>query len=197
MEQKTTPQNNVRLFFAIPLPTAEHEKLAKLKTRIPELERRPLQNLHVTLRFLGNLDPELLPAIKEATSQIITKNRHKFTPFFLSTKVISVFRKKPPTPLVIPIRFSPPLMQLKDILDEGLKTVSGLNIKEGLYRPHITLARLNRPFSQNLQRCLKKSPPESTLRFRADKFFLYESVLDPEAARHTVISSYSLAKVYS
>jgi 2'-5' RNA ligase len=158
-----TPEKKLRLFFAIVLPGEIMMKLSKLKTLIPELMNRDFSNLHVTLSFLGETPERLVPDIKRAVKNELFKHAGKTPPFKLKVKSLSVFKKFPPTPLVLRVEESKALSDLKLILDRGLASVNGVSMKLQKYQPHITLARLKNPFSMNLKKLLKYGKMDSCL----------------------------------
>jgi 2'-5' RNA ligase len=192
MEEQNISEKTLRLFFAIILPGEIMMKLSKLKKIIPELERRPFFHLHLTLLFLGETPESLIPAIKKAVRQHIVKNSAKLPPFTIVVKTLSVFKNRRKSPLILRVEDSKPLMELKKALDHSLATVPGLKLTKEMYLPHITLARLKNPPSKTLQKYLKKNPPETTFSFTVEDFYLYESVLQPEAAMYTALCRFYL-----
>ena len=59
-------KESIRLFTAVELPAAVKNLLLSLKTNIPGLRWTSPENLHLTLRFIGEVPAQNLPAIKEA-----------------------------------------------------------------------------------------------------------------------------------
>jgi len=58
----------VRLFVAAIPPPALAQRLAKAAAALapPELRAAPAENLHVTIHFLGEVDPDAVPALEAA-----------------------------------------------------------------------------------------------------------------------------------
>ncbi|MCZ6453267.1 MAG: RNA 2',3'-cyclic phosphodiesterase, partial [Alphaproteobacteria bacterium] len=50
----------IRLFAALALPEAVRERLVQVRAPLPGARWVPLENLHVTLRFIGEVEPSVL-----------------------------------------------------------------------------------------------------------------------------------------
>ena len=66
------PASCLRLFVALELPDAVRQHLASIPAGVTGIGRRewtPMQNLHLTLKFLGDVEADRLPAIIAALHQ--------------------------------------------------------------------------------------------------------------------------------
>ncbi len=168
----------MRAFIAIDLPE-------KIKSRIAELEDdfkkcdlafrwvRP-ENLHLTLKFLGDINQEQVSKIKEA----ITKISGKFTSFQASLNDFGFFpNERNPRIFFISIDKEELLKSIARELEEGLEPL-GFD-KENRFKSHITLARI-----KDLKNIDDLKPKIENIRldekFLIHAIILYESTLTGE-----------------
>jgi 2'-5' RNA ligase len=135
----------VRVFFALTLPEAHREGLARI---VAGLRRRPdgdavhwvrPANLHLTLRFLGNVDADGVPELVERARERLEAEA--------SATVVKLGEPFPfPSarrPRVVALSASPeePLARMAAILDE-VAVGCGLAPERRGFRAHVTLGRL-------------------------------------------------------
>jgi 2'-5' RNA ligase len=133
-------------------------------------------NLHLTLAFLGNVDPELLPKVRAAGAEL------QMPGFDLTLDQLG-FWSRPGILLARPEVIPPALPQLVDGLWKSLAPLQ-LAAGPGIYRPHITLARK-----------AKSSPTTELaepLNWRVSDFCLVSSITDPAGARYEPLARYHL-----
>jgi 2'-5' RNA ligase len=183
-----------RLFLAISLPPGLGLGLRGLRGRAPELANRPLKDLHITLRFLGGTDPSLIPDILGAAERALGDGNGPRGAIPIELQGIGVFRERPPTPLFLKVGDpSGGLSALKAALDGELRGIPGLGPQPGgAFRPHVTLARLRRPFSEGLKGLLREGGEGPSLGFEAQGFALFESILGGGPPRHTALARFPL-----
>lgn len=165
----------MRLFVAIELPENLKNSLSEIISSLVKSQVNAkwvnAENLHMTLKFLGNTDEDKLPEII-ATLNDISRNQ---TPFSINISKIQFF----------PPRGKPRILSVETDQHEHLKILAeGLQdrlekcgfSKEGRFKPHITLARLQgtRNISQLIQ--LAKSAKLSAS-FPVESVALYKSTL--------------------
>lgn len=136
----------LRAFIAIELPSEVQKKLSQVIQRLQEPLRdvsirwvKP-HNIHLTLKFLGEVSINNLETIK----QILIKEAAEVPPFEFSIGELGAFPNlKRPRVLWLHATAPPELLALQrsiDIQTERLGYVS----KERTYSPHITIGRVNR-----------------------------------------------------
>src|SRR4051812_22284117 len=82
LDESRAREKRIRLFVAINLPTALKTTLAKVQqdlqsTMNPEmLKTIDSEQLHITLKFLGYVEPSSRPAIEKAIAQACTGCEH-------------------------------------------------------------------------------------------------------------------------
>jgi len=168
----------MRAFIAIDLPEEIKSKIAELEDDLKRCDLafrwvRP-ENLHLTLKFLGNIDQEQISKIKEA----ITKISGKFTAFQVSLSDFGFFpNERKPRIFFVNIDKEELLKSIARELEEELEPL-GFD-KENRFKSHITLARIKdlknidglKPKIENIQLDEK---------FLIRAIILYESTLTKE-----------------
>ena len=127
-----------RIFIGLQFPSSVCDELKNLKGGVIGANWVSYENYHLTLRFLGECDNDLLDDIYLALSQIRTCS------FTLQLQGVNHFKKKGVIKsLWVGTVKNPSLIMLKKEIDLMLQKI---NIKkEGrAFYPHVTLAKLNR-----------------------------------------------------
>lgn len=168
-----------RLFVAIDLPEQIKASLAGFARELPAARWVGPEELHLTLRFIGEVDQETFSAIKVALSGI------SFAAFPITLRGVGHF---PPgrRPRVLWIGTDPcdRLIALQQELELAL-IGAGIPPDERRFSPHITIARLKEtpPAAVNhfeMQHGGLSCPP-----FVVSEFILYSSILTQKGAVHT------------
>ncbi len=180
-----------RIFVAI-LPSAvvRHE-LQTLADLSLDARWTPEDNLHLTLRFVGELNETELARHAEALVRV------RVEPFILPVGNVGVFPTRGPVKVVWAGvgNGHTRLFQLRKQVDEALLTAnSGLDVHH--FHPHFTLARLNenyavKPLAKFLERHARfEAPP-----FRVDQFHLMASEISPgRPPTYRSLRSYALGE---
>ena len=174
-----------RLFVAIRPPEAIRERLLDLMEGVKGARWQDEDQLHLTLRFVGEVDRHRADDIAAALGTI----RHP--PFDIAVSGIGSFdRRGQPVTLWAGVSPHEPLKSLHKKVDQAVQR-AGVEPDHRVYTPHITLARLNRstgPIAPLLESVGGLSSP----RFTVDSFRLYESQLSPKGAIYSVVERYPL-----
>ena len=166
----------MRLFAALCLPYGVKDGIeswrSPLTVKYPQLKWTCRSNLHVTLRFLGNVDPE------NTISQIKRVNLERFLPVEFSLERISTFGR-PPSVLWLSGNFSRGAAAIASALGE-IPDEQGFPEKRK-FIPHVTVARAGKedavpPVSFNL-----------CLRGEASAVKLFNSTLSPRGPVYRVL----------
>jgi len=178
-----------RLFVAIDLPLHIRERLGALCCGLPGARWVEPEQLHLTVRFIGEVDSSVFALVREALTEVRAEG------FPLQLDGIGFF---PPrgSPRVVwaGIRKSEELLRLHHRIESALVR-SGLAPEERKFSPHITLARLKNTPSQRIGAYLAQNGLFVTEEFRISEFFLYSSVLNSRGARHYIEEEYPLPGV--
>ena len=143
-----------RTFIAIEFPTELTRSLqGYLLALRADLERQKLvralrfvtpQNIHLTLRFLGDTTPEQLDSVRNGLQQLALAHK----PFRLTFSGLGAFpNNRQPTVLWTDVRGDTEALKLLQRDVESLAQNSGFAAEKKPFHPHITLARVQRDAS--------------------------------------------------
>ena len=151
----------MRSFFAIPLSIEAEQQLSqKVETIKQKMESEPavslrwisLQNYHITLAFLGNIQNRDVERLHRMSLDMLDEIRPEITrenlsiglkPQLLSVSHVSWFPSNmKPHLLVLMIEKSQALVDLQKTICRKLRQ-SGFNLEKRDFIPHISLARMN------------------------------------------------------
>ncbi len=178
----------MRLFVALDLPQTVKEQLALLCCGLPGARWERTEQLHLTLRFIGETDGTRRQEISEALAAVLCP------PFSLQLKGVGFFPpRQEPHILWVGLEKSEPLLRLRQQIEAALKRI-GVEPEGRKFMPHITLARLRGTSADKVgnwlvQHSLFTAPPVAVTAFR-----LYRSVLAPDGAKHFAEAEYPLAE---
>ena len=133
-----------RLFIGLKVEAGETllKTISSLKTGLSyeSVKWTRLENLHVTLEFLGDTDEKLIRVI----SDILRLSCEGFERFDITLKGTGVFRNfNDPRILWVGIESSRQLNQLNEVIKNGLKG-AGIKTEDKPFNPHLTLARIKK-----------------------------------------------------
>ena len=190
----------MRLFVALEIPSAVRANLAALIEELRAADAAPTknkarwvraENLHVTLKFIGNVDAgrlnEIRAALPETCSSSIVELRFRGLGFFPN--------EKRPRVLWTGIVASPNLAPLAAGIDARLEKL-GVPRETRDFAPHLSLARFDPPgISETLRAAVQENAEREFGVVRTGEFHLFESKTRPTGAEYTRLSSFSFAKV--
>jgi 2'-5' RNA ligase len=177
----------IRLFVAIDLPASVKAQLLKCCTGVPGAKWVKPEQMHLTLRFIGEVDEAAFETIRQALAVVTT------APFSLSLNGAGQFPPKGGARVLwVGLDAPPTLFDLQRRIEAALNQL-GYPPETRPFAAHITLARLKSP-----------PPPESIRQFlsrNADlvsdpipvtQFVLYSSQLAPSGPTYTAEATYPL-----
>jgi RNA 2',3'-cyclic 3'-phosphodiesterase len=176
----------IRLFAALPVPYDIAEGLARRQQGLPGARWSPAENLHVTLRFFGEV-PEPVAAEIDAGLSVLTMDS-----FELALEGVGSFGERDHMRAVwAGVADSEPLRRLAAKCETVAKRC-GLKAETRAFRPHVTVAYLKhtpeaRAAAWVQGHNLLHSPP-----WRARAFGLYSSWLSQDGSRYELERSYPL-----
>ncbi|MGI6128710.1 MAG: RNA 2',3'-cyclic phosphodiesterase [bacterium] len=178
----------MRLFLAAPLPPGIRTQLTAwqdlLAQSVDNAKWVKGENLHLTLKFLGEVNPAKIQVLTTATAAALGE----FSQFTFNISGIGVF----------------PYLQRARILWAGVKDdkrclqrlqrdLEQCLVKLGFpcetkpFTPHLTLGRLRRPTPVSLP-----IVPEIQEAVKVDSVVLYESILTPSGPQYRPLSTFNL-----
>lgn len=175
-----------RLFVAIDVPAMVRQQLAGLRVEMAGARWVKPEQMHLTLRFIGD--------VEDSTGQdIITAlNRVRATCF--SWGLVGVGRFPPngrPRVLWAGLAANERLAQLYTAVEQALIGAGVPRDGRG-FAPHITLARLNNPPADRIKRFLADHAAFSARPISSSEFHLYSSTLHSTGAVHIKVATFAL-----
>jgi len=146
----------LRLFVGIGFPPELKLRLSLLCSGLPGAKWVDPGNLHMTLRFIGEIGEDVAADIDEALSRLRARR------FTLQIAGTGVFGGEKPRNLWAGVERSPELVGLRDKAEQALIRI-GLAPEPRKFSPHVTLARLRDPPLDKLREFLV-----AHAQFRAD-----------------------------
>lgn len=156
-----------RLFTGLELPADLAAELASMRGGLYGARWIDVENYHLTLRFIGDID--------DATANDIDLEltRIRRPPFTVTLEGLSCFGSDKPRAIVARAQPASPLVDLQ-AEQERLIRRSGLPAEPRKFTPHVTLARL-RGVSQMAVADYLGARGFLSRRFTADRFVLFSS----------------------
>jgi 2'-5' RNA ligase len=132
----------LRLFWAVALPAAVRDSLAAVQSEFKALSFDAKwvekQNLHITVRFLGDTDETLAAELLAAAQELLSGMR-PFTVFLRGVGVFPSVRK--PRVLWVGMSGFEPLVTLHRRVEKSVAAL-GFPPEEKPFSPHVTIGRL-------------------------------------------------------
>ncbi|NMT64260.1 RNA 2',3'-cyclic phosphodiesterase [Marinobacter orientalis] len=127
-----------RLFFGLEIPTSVKQRLLSIQQPVAGARWQRADQLHLTLVFLGRVEAQQLPAIREAARNLPVK------PFDLTVTGLGCFGSPDhPRNLWAGVQPVGKLAEMQSALSKRLAS-SGFGQEGRSFQPHITLARFKR-----------------------------------------------------
>lgn len=175
-----------RLFIAVDLPDTIKQNLEAMFFGIPGAKWVEPDQIHLTVRFIGDVDGALFHDIKNILNEI------KLAPFDLHMKGMGHFPPRgAPRVIWAGIERSESLQLLRKKIDAALIKIR-VGPENRKFSPHITLARLKNTPQHKIGNFLAGNNMFSQEPFQVKDFRLYSSVLTPKGAIHKVERIYQL-----
>ncbi|MFL5298034.1 MAG: RNA 2',3'-cyclic phosphodiesterase [Phenylobacterium sp.] len=176
----------IRLFAALALPEDIGQALARRQTGVEGARWRPLEALHVTLRFFGEIREDVARDLDGELGAL------RCPGFEMELGGVGAFGDGPDIHAIwAGVAETEPLTRLAKACEAAARR-AGLKRESRHYRPHVTLAYLRRPDPAEVARWIQannllKSPP-----IPVQRFGLYSSFLGSEQAHYRLEAEYGL-----
>ena len=184
--ETSTGREGKRLFVGISLPDHVKLRVGRLRRGFPHFRWVPEGNLHLTLRYIGEVDVPLAARIEEILRSI------RVEPFILPVKGTGCFpRRGPPRILWVGChRGHPRLFQLHKRIEDSLLSM-GIEAESRAYHPHVTIARTAKAKPGAVKQFIHDHRDFETAPFKVEGFTLFSSVLSTQGAAYTREASFS------
>ncbi len=166
----------------------EHPKLLRfyssLKQTNAPLRMVEVENIHLTMKFLGDMDALLIDKIAELMEQAV-KDVKPFTARFEGTGAFpnTNYMKV----IWIGMKNAEPLINIAEFLNEELQSIDFRKEKRG-FSPHITLARVKGSRNkEKIQQLLRENENTIFGEQLIDNIRLKKSILSPKGPTYSVV----------
>jgi 2'-5' RNA ligase len=180
----------VRLFVALQIPPAVRKNLVEFLAMLRAISLQPrwvrTENLHVTLKFIGEVQAEKLGDIRVALSAVHSDQavalNFRGAGFFLNERRPRVFWAG--------IEASANLARLAGDIDRATEKL-GVPPEKRPFSPHLTLARFEPPgLPEKLRAAIQENAKREFGSVAAKEFHLIESKLKPGGAEYTTLETF-------
>ncbi len=164
-----------RLFVALVPPAVVREEIAALATPLAGVNWTPADNVHLTLRFIGETDEAQQARFEEALAHV------RVEPFILPVGEVGMFPTRGPAKVLWAGvgNGHTRLHQLRKQVDEALLSVDSRILMPG-FHPHFTVGRVGYEYElKQLTRFLEENAGFEAPPFRVAEFALLRSELAP------------------
>lgn len=182
----------MRLFVALQITEELRARFAALigafREMTPPLKWVGAENLHVTLKFIGHIADDRLPAIQTALAGVRAAQ-----PMELRFRGLGFFpNEKRPRVFWLGIEAPPALPQLAAGIDNALYSL-GIPLETRPFSPHLTLARADeshRRLPDAFRTAVTQRAAQDLGALDTDAFHLVQSKLKPGGAEYTTLRSF-------
>jgi RNA 2',3'-cyclic 3'-phosphodiesterase len=176
-----------RLFTALEVPRSVATGLSLLKGGLPGARWVDVQNYHITLRFIGDVDHRQADDLAEALDQLSAP------PLTLSVHGLSVFGSKKPHALIALMDQLPHLSELHFSMERLCQRL-GLAADARKFVPHITLARLKNTKPEEAAFYLSQHGLVTVPDFTVSRFVLMSSRDSVGGGPYAIEATYPLSE---
>jgi 2'-5' RNA ligase len=185
----------IRSFLAFELPLEIKNVVARVSEELRQSTLNEkwvkVDNIHLTLVFMGNIETEDIPAIARGVKEVC----QAFGPFDLSLKGIGCFPNRR-NPRVLWLGLDGDLEPMSDFRDALQGHLTGFGIKEEKrkFKPHLTLGRFRKPkkMDSNEDQLLSRYEDLSSSVCSLRELILFKSDLKPTGAVYTKVEAWPL-----
>ena len=157
-----------RLFAGIEIPAALSEEIAGLEQPLPGARWVAPDDLHVTLRFFGDVSERTSNELIDHLAAI------DLDMFELRVAGLSAHGSKQPSSIWADVEPSDTLVRLQYATERAARA-SGLEPEKRRFRPHITIARLRRSYPEPIARFLSRNARFAFEPFPVSRFALFSA----------------------
>lgn len=157
-----------RLFTAIELPEGLREDLSALEAPLPGAVWTHEDNLHITLRFAGDIDNRTADEFAGELAHI------ELDAFSLHINGVGAFGGNDPRIIYASVAPCPQLEALARANERAARN-AGLAAETRSFKPHVTLARLRRGRGEAVARFLQRHARFTSRPFAVTRFTLMSS----------------------
>ncbi len=178
----------MRLFIAIKIPGSLRDKVSLLIDKVRKIKVKAKfvekENLHITLKFLGEVNENKVDDIRKILTQISLNTKS----FNILLKGLGVF---PSLNFIRVLWIGCKSEELIKLINEINEKLSALGFKKEKEFPHLTIARIKER-SEKLIDFINKNKEIDIGSFKVNCFYLMKSKLTREGPIYSNVSKFSL-----
>lgn len=183
----------MRLFLAIELPDPVRAHLVEVRRRLeaalPRFSCTRDENMHLTLKFLGDVDPKRVLDITQSLARI------SVSPFELLAERVECFPAREPIRVLTAALTGqlPPLRALVESIEQRCKFL-GFEREQRAYKPHITIGRARPVLSATFRQVAEDAGRElfPGPQMRPTEFVLMHSQLNPAGSVYQPLTCFPI-----
>ena len=175
----------MRLFVALPIPDPVAHGIMLIQGGVPGARWQRREQLHLTLRFIGETDGRDATMLDDALAMI------EAPAFGLQLHGVGQFGNRQPHSLWAGVRRSEAVEHLQRKVDAAIRRV-GQPQDAHKFMPHVTVARLRNPEGPKLIEWLTHHALFTSADFPVNAFNLYSSRLTSDGSVYAVEREYPL-----
>lgn len=184
----------MRAFIAIELEKELKDRLVSFLQELNKVSRNikwvKREGMHLTLKFLGEIEEKKIPDIESSLKDI----SKKFSPFVIRLRGAGTFPpgRKNPRVLWVGIEEIKTLMAMQAQMEEEMEKWEFPKEKRE-FHPHLTLGRIKtHSFLGGIFPLLEKNKESDFGEMEVKKITFFQSLLKPTGAEYRVISEFDL-----
>ena len=185
-----------RIFCAVELPGLVREQLQvhiqQLREAVPDASASwtRVENIHLTLKFFGNIAIDRIPKISAAVDRAIKK----FSPLTIGIGKTGVF-PKPSRAQVLWIGVNDPSGKLSELQQqlEHECAKERFEKEDRAYQPHLTIARLRKPEGARVLADAHLKMDFEPAEITVNELIVFRSELSSKGSRYTALSRHELS----
>ena len=175
----------MRLFVALAIPAPVAQSIMLIQGGVPGARWQTREQLHLTLRFIGEVDGRDAAGLDDALAGIDVPG------FDLQLHGVDQFGNKQPHALWAAARANEALMHLQRKVDTAIRRV-GQPQDAHKFTPHVTVARLRHSEPGKVIEWLTHNALYTSPEFEVGAFQLYSSRLTSDGSVYAVEQEYPL-----
>ena len=183
----------VRAFSAIELPSIIVKSLGEIQDNLRDTTNKITwvkpDNIHLTMKFLGNIETDKAHAIEKILKNIVSQ----ISIGKLSVEGVGAFPTiNNPRVIWVGIEDDKNLLKIYTQLEDGLASL-GFKKEDRPFKPHLTLGRVKfLKDKKGLKERLEKLADIKLASFIVDSLILFKSELTPEGSLYTKLKEVKL-----
>lgn len=191
-----TSKETIRTFIAVKLPQEIQDRIGRLQSdfraSMPDVRWTKYSNIHLTLKFLGDVQISRIDKISEALQEVAVR----FSPFKMNLAGMGAFPNLR-RPRIIWVGVEKGVDELVEIANsiEGTMKRLGFPREKRRFSPHLTAGRIRRLTNPAaMTEALDKAQVGELGEFTVERISLIRSQLDPAGSIYTTLTEARLQK---